>query len=406
VQYLAANGNFGFRVNLSAAGSIPAHGWYLIAANGYAGSPGRDDSLVANNLSGTAGHALLVHKTTNVSGCADAAIVDKVGYGATATCAEGAPGHNAAQPTGGQTITRKPGGCAGSGTDTDVNDADFAAPAAPVFHGTASTPATPSPSALNDGPLCEGATLHLTASTVAGATYAWSGPNGFSSSQQNPTVANATAAASGTYLVTVNGCTSATTNALVIANGASCDDLALCTMGDTCGNAVCAGTPVACTALDQCHSVGTCDATTGLCGNPAAPDGSECSDGDACTTTDVCLAGSCTGTAAPVPGLVTGVLASKSGAATVYAWASAAAATAYDVLRGPLADGPVGSHPSSEACLADDVSGTTASDETEPASGEGYWYLVRAGNACGAGSYGAQGSGGVPTVPRTSPTCP
>ena len=71
----------------------------------------------------------------------------------------------------------------------------------------------------NDGPICAGNTLHLTANTVSGGTYAWTGPNGFSSSSQNPSIANATTAASGTYhcTVTVNGVTSAdaTTNATV-----------------------------------------------------------------------------------------------------------------------------------------------------------------------------------------------
>ncbi len=40
----------------------------------------------------------------------------------------------------------------------------------------------------NGGPICPGATTSLTASTVAGASgYSWSGPNGFTSNQQNPT---------------------------------------------------------------------------------------------------------------------------------------------------------------------------------------------------------------------------
>jgi len=69
-------------------------------------------------------------------------------------------------------------------------------------------PATPVPA--SNGPICIGQTLNLTTSAVAGATYAWNGPNGFTSSLQNPSIVGATTAASGTYslTVTVNGCTS------------------------------------------------------------------------------------------------------------------------------------------------------------------------------------------------------
>jgi hypothetical protein len=78
-------------------------------------------------------------------------------------------------------------------------------------------PAAPTPG--NNGPICAGNTLNLTASTVAGATYSWTGTNNFSSSAQNPSITNATTAASGTYTVTVtvNGCisTAATTIATV-----------------------------------------------------------------------------------------------------------------------------------------------------------------------------------------------
>ena len=66
------------------------------------------------------------------------------------------------------------------------------------------------PSAGNNGPLCAGSRLDLTASTVEGATYAWTGPNGFSSTAQNPSIVGVTTAASGIYsvAVTANGCTS------------------------------------------------------------------------------------------------------------------------------------------------------------------------------------------------------
>jgi hypothetical protein len=404
VQYLAANGNFGFKVNLSAA-SIPAHGWYLVAANSYVGPPSRNDSLGPSNLSATAGHAVLAQTTSNIT-CTDPAIVDRVGYGATASCPEGGSGHHTTQPTSGQTVSRKPGGCAGNGTDTNVNDADFNAPAAPVFHNASSTPATPQPVALNDGPICEGATLQLTASAIAGATYAWTGPNGFASSDQNPTIANVTAAASGVYTVTVNGCTQATTSATVIVSGAACDDADLCTLADACTSGSCSGAPVACAALDQCHVVGTCDGATGQCGNPDAPNGSACDDGNACTTADVCAAGSCSGSAVLVPSNVGAVSATKSEATTTFAWAAVAAASSYDMLRGRVGDWPVGSHPATEACLASGVTGTSADDPTVPGAGEAYWYVVRAANACGDGGYGSQATGGVPTVPRTSASCP
>jgi hypothetical protein len=82
------------------------------------------------------------------------------------------------------------------------------------------TPATPT--AGNNGPILAGNTLNLTASTVSGGTYSWTGPNGFTSTDQNPSIANATSAATGVYnvTVTVNGCpsaagsTSATVNAI------------------------------------------------------------------------------------------------------------------------------------------------------------------------------------------------
>jgi len=71
---------------------------------------------------------------------------------------------------------------------------------APAIHMSLSaTVATPV--AGGNGPICAGGTINLTASTIAGVIYNWSGPNGFSSLSQNPSIPNATTAASGTYSV-------------------------------------------------------------------------------------------------------------------------------------------------------------------------------------------------------------
>ena len=52
----------------------------------------------------------------------------------------------------------------------------------------------------NDGPYCEGDTIHLSCQDPEpGATYAWTGPNGWTSNAQNPTIATATLAMSGDY---------------------------------------------------------------------------------------------------------------------------------------------------------------------------------------------------------------
>jgi hypothetical protein len=68
------------------------------------------------------------------------------------------------------------------------------------------------PIAGNNGPICIGSTLQLTASDMPDATYTWYGPDGFTSTLQNPTVSNnATADMSGSYYVFANynnGCVS------------------------------------------------------------------------------------------------------------------------------------------------------------------------------------------------------
>ena len=75
------------------------------------------------------------------------------------------------------------------------------------------------PTASNNGPVCSGASLQLSATTVTGATYNWTGPNNFTN-QQNPTVANSNVSDAGTYTVVavVNGCNSASSSTTAVVN--------------------------------------------------------------------------------------------------------------------------------------------------------------------------------------------
>lgn len=105
---------------------------------------------------------------------------------------------------GSYTVTVSAGsGC--SSTSLPVSVTVNAAPTAPVL--------------TTNSPICAGQTLTITASTPAsGATFVWSGPNGYFSTSQNVSLSNATTAASGSYSVTmtVNGCTATASTTAVV----------------------------------------------------------------------------------------------------------------------------------------------------------------------------------------------
>jgi gliding motility-associated-like protein len=68
---------------------------------------------------------------------------------------------------------------------------------------------SPVPNAGSNSPVCLNFPLNLT-SNAGGGTYSWTGPGGFSSNVQNPTIAAATLANAGVYTLTVTtlGCSS------------------------------------------------------------------------------------------------------------------------------------------------------------------------------------------------------
>lgn len=76
-------------------------------------------------------------------------------------------------------------------------------------------PCRPALTASSNSPGCTGGAINLSANTSTSntLTYAWSGPNSFSSALSNPTISNATTAMAGTYTVTVSDASGITNTA-------------------------------------------------------------------------------------------------------------------------------------------------------------------------------------------------
>jgi hypothetical protein len=114
--------------------------------------------------------------------------------------------------------------------------------------------------------------------------------------------ANSCQAAAGTCTST-----SATTFTCGYANltaGTVCTGTNLCLQTYACdGAGACAGSnPVSCVGA-ACTTGGTCNPATGICqGGANQPNGTPCSDNNACTTGDVCTSGVCVGTPACAAG--------------------------------------------------------------------------------------------------------
>lgn len=72
--------------------------------------------------------------------------------------------------------------------------------------------------ASNDGPYCEGETIRLTITGQPGATFSWTGPNGFTSTAQNPIIPNCTPDMAGTYscVITVGSQTTSSSTTVEI----------------------------------------------------------------------------------------------------------------------------------------------------------------------------------------------
>lgn len=81
-------------------------------------------------------------------------------------------------------------------------------------------PLPAAPTLSTNGAVCVGNVLQLNTPNVTGASYRWTGPAGFTSTVQNPSISNATVSNAGTYILslTVNGCTGPSDSVVAVVN--------------------------------------------------------------------------------------------------------------------------------------------------------------------------------------------
>jgi hypothetical protein len=115
-------------------------------------------------------------------------------------------------------------------------------------------------------------------------------------------------------------------------------------------------------------------------------DGVLCDDGIACTSGSTCSAGRCV-TPVPPPAEVVAVKVNGHSGTTV-SWTALPGGVSYDVVSSTMSDLRLNGA-AAATCLANNVAAlSTVDPRVNPASGDGYYYLVRGQNASCPGTYG------------------
>lgn len=198
---------------------------------------------------------------------------------------------------------------------------------------------------------------------------------------------------------TDDSCNPATGQCIHAANTAPfCDDGNACTLTDTCSGGQCVGSsPRTCDDANPCTN-DSCSPATG-CVNVSNT--ASCDDANSCTINDVCSGGACGGTLITYPPEVTH---DRFPTKTTFLWdqvAGAVPGTVYDVVRGRANELPSGTGPN-DTCRAVGITQLSIGVGETPPIGKALWYVVRARNSCGAGTYGNWSNG----IPRFADVCP
>jgi hypothetical protein len=163
---------------------------------------------------------------------------------------------------------------------------------------------------------------------------------------------------------------------------------------DDCDAIVDNGGAVLCNDNDVC----TNDACQGLMGCAHAFNTAPCDDGNPCTYFDTCSAGTCS--SGPTgPPEIGGVSVTGHGPTSLN-WTGLGGGASYDLSTSTLEELRANAT-TTATCLADEIPVASYVDtQPDPAENKGYYYLVRASDTCGTGSYGFDSAGAerIPTA--------
>jgi hypothetical protein len=138
--------------------------------------------------------------------------------------------------------------------------------------------------------------------------------------------------------------------------------------------------------VGACASMGSAECNSGIYTDSCTP-------GTASNETCNGIDDNCDGTidnAAVPTGVPAVVLSRISGSAATLTWNNVSSATGYDITRGNLVTlkSSGGNFTTATTnCLGNNVAATTINDLQSVTAGNGYWYLIRAANCGGGGSY-------------------
>jgi hypothetical protein len=132
-----------------------------------------------------------------------------------------------------------------------------------------------------------------------------------------------------------------------------------------------------------------------------------CEDGNPCTWNDLCSGGACIpGVPINAPTEVTHVRFESLYTLTWDTVAAMGPGTVALIARGLVPTLPAGANDAE--CFSQFNEWMAQDPYPDPLAGQTFWYLVRARNSCGIGTWGSAASHGVPTTPRnpTGALCP